>query len=95
MGRPAEALTGTAAIGSLLALQLGVSSPDAQAGMIAALGLVPATVTLFVANGGVRGVLRKLWRGQDPVPSPPPQPGSGIVLPSQNTVTLADITPTA
>lgn len=79
MGRPAEAITGTAALGALLALQLGVTSPDAQAAMIAGLGLVPASVTLLVTNGGVRGVLRKLWRGQDKSLPSPADGVSGIV----------------
>lgn len=64
-GRPAETTTGVAAIGSLLAIAVGVNDPDAIASMVAALGLLPGAVTLLVDNGGVRGVMRLMWRGRN------------------------------
>lgn len=63
-GRPAETLTGAGALGSVLAIVLGVHDPQQIACMVAGLGLVPAGVTLYVDSGGLRGVLRKLWRGR-------------------------------
>jgi len=63
-GRPAESLTGVGALGFLLAIILGVDDPNTMAAMVAVLGVLPAFVTLVVANGGLRGVLRLLWRGR-------------------------------
>jgi hypothetical protein len=68
-GRPAEALTGTAALGSVLAVALGVNDPDTITAMVAGVGLLPAVVTLLVSNGGIRGVLRLAWRGPEPISS--------------------------
>lgn len=69
-GRPSESLTATAAIGSLLAVILGVNDPQTIAAMVAGLGVLPAAITLVVDAGGLRGVLRKLWRGKDQSPKP-------------------------
>lgn len=63
MTRPAETAGAGAAVATLLALALGLRDPEIIAALIAIVGLVPAGVTLLVANGGVRGVVRKLWRG--------------------------------
>lgn len=65
VGRPAEALTGTAAIGALLAVALGVTDYETLAAIIAGLGLLPGAITLLVSNGGLRGVVRLIWRGRD------------------------------
>lgn len=62
--RPAEALAGTGAIGLLIAYVLGVRDPEQVAVIGAAVGLIPAVVTTVVDAGGVRGVLRKVWRGR-------------------------------
>jgi hypothetical protein len=63
-GRPAETLTGTAALGSLLAIVLGVHDTETIAAMITGLGLLPAAVSLYLDAGGLRGLLRKAWRGR-------------------------------
>lgn len=63
-GRPAESVTGVAAIGMLLAIILGVHDTETIAAMVGGLGLVPAAVTLFVANGGLIGVGRLILRGR-------------------------------
>ena len=65
-GRPAETASGTAAIGALLAVIFGVNDPQTLAAIIAGLGLTPAAISLIVDAGGIRGVLRKLWRGRTP-----------------------------
>ena len=61
--RPAETTTGVGAIALLIALLLGLDSETAAV-IGVALGLVPAAVTTLVANGGIRGALRKLYRGR-------------------------------
>lgn len=48
----------------LLAILLGINDPTAVAVMVGVLGLVPAAVTLLVANGGVLGVVRLLLFGR-------------------------------
>lgn len=63
-GRPAESTAGVGAVALLIAYVLGVNDPQIVACLGAVLGLVPAAVTLLVANGGVRGVLRTVWRGK-------------------------------
>lgn len=64
-GRPAETATGTAALGSVLAVVFGVKDPQTLAAMIAGIGMLPALVSLYVDAGGLSGILRKLWRGKD------------------------------
>lgn len=61
--RPAETTAGLGSVALLLAYVLGIDDPDLLVGLGATLGLVPGGVTLLVTNGGIRGVLRKLWRG--------------------------------
>lgn len=61
---PAESAGGAGAVALLIAYLLGVDDPEALVALGAALGLIPAAVTLLVANGGVRGVARLLWRGR-------------------------------
>lgn len=63
-GRPAESTAGVGSIALLVAVLLGVDDPNTIAVMGAALGLIPAAVTLLVDGGGVRGVLGSLWRGR-------------------------------
>lgn len=63
-GRPAESLAGTGSIALLIAYVLGVTDPQVVACLGAAVGLMPAAVTLLASNGGIRGVLAKLWRGR-------------------------------
>ena len=64
-GRPAESIAGAGSIAYLMAYVLGVDDQQLVVVLGASLGLIPSAVTLVVANGGVRGVLRKLWRGRD------------------------------
>jgi predicted amino acid dehydrogenase len=64
-GRPAESVTGVTAIGLLVAIILGVDDADTIAAMVGALGVLPGAVTLLVANGGIRGVLRLVYRGRE------------------------------
>lgn len=61
---PAETSSGAGAVALVVAYLLGVDDPEALVALGAALGLIPAAVTLLVANGGVRGVARLLWRGR-------------------------------
>jgi prepilin-type N-terminal cleavage/methylation domain-containing protein len=63
-GRPAESTAGVGSIGLLIAVVLGVDDPNLIAVLGAAVGLLPAAVTLLVAGGGIRGVLSSLWRGK-------------------------------
>lgn len=63
-GRPAESAAGAGSIALLAAYILGVNDPDIVACLGAAVGLIPAAVTLLISNGGLRGVLRALWRGR-------------------------------
>jgi len=63
-GRPAESTAGVGSVALLIAFILGVNDPELVAVLGAALGLVPAAVTLLVSAGGIRGVLRALWRGR-------------------------------
>jgi hypothetical protein len=62
--RPAESVTGVTALGMLLALILGVDDPTIVGVMVGVLGLLPAAVTLLVANGGVIGVVKLLVLGR-------------------------------
>lgn len=67
--RPAETTGVTAGLATAVAALAGASTTTvAIVGTIA--GLLPAAVTLLVSNGGIRGVMRALWRGR---PDPPPQ----------------------
>lgn len=63
-GRPAETGGAFGSIALLLALVLGVDDDTVIAAIGVAVGLVPAVITLLVANGGIRGVIRVLWRGR-------------------------------
>lgn len=65
-GRPAESTAGAGSIALLVAYTLGVTDSDTVACLGAALGLVPAAVTLVVTSGGIRGVLCTIWRGRSP-----------------------------
>lgn len=61
--RPAETTGGIAAAATAVAALLGGSTElVAVIGTLA--GLLPALVTAVVANGGVRGVIRVIWRGR-------------------------------
>jgi hypothetical protein len=64
--RPAETAGAGGTIALLVAYVLGVTDPDTVVCLAAAVGLVPAAVTLLVSSevGGVRGALRLLWRGR-------------------------------
>jgi hypothetical protein len=63
-GRPAESTTAVAAVGALTAYVHGVRDPQTLATITAGIGLLPAAISLVVDAGGLRGVLRKLWRGR-------------------------------
>lgn len=64
MKRPAESAGATGGIALIIARVAGVKDPDVLVALGALVGLIPSAVTLLVANGGVRGVARKLWRGR-------------------------------
>ena len=60
--RPAETTGALAAAATALAALAGASTELVAAiGTIA--GLLPAVVTWTVANGGIRGVIQRLWSG--------------------------------
>jgi hypothetical protein len=64
MKRPAEVAGLSGSVALLVCRAAGVDDPDVLVGIGAVVGAVPAAVTLLVANGGVRGVAAKLWRGR-------------------------------
>lgn len=64
MKRPAETSAGAGGIALIVAWLLGVDDPDVLVALGAAVGFVPAAVTLIVANGGIRGAVLRLWRGK-------------------------------
>lgn len=66
MRRPAEVAGGVGSVGLIVGRLLGVEDPDVLVALGAALGLVPAAVTVLVTHGGIRGVLLRLWRGDRP-----------------------------
>lgn len=68
-GRPAEVTGATGAVALLLAAVLGVESETVIVALGVAAGLLPGLVTLLVAHGGVRGVLRLVWRGAEREPA--------------------------
>jgi hypothetical protein len=45
----------------MVAYALGLRDPGGLAALGAAVGAIPGAVTYAVANGGVRGVIRKVW----------------------------------
>ena len=59
--RPAETAGGAVGVGGII---VALAAHNTLAAVLAATGLVPAAVTLLVANGGVRGVARVLWAGR-------------------------------
>lgn len=61
--RPAESAGVAAAIAALVGRVAGIDDPDTLAYMAVAVGVIPAAVTLLVANGGLIGLGRKLLRG--------------------------------
>ena len=62
--RPAETAGVGGGLAVAVALLLGLDDPEVLAAAAVLIGAVPAVVTLLVANGGARGVLRTLWRGR-------------------------------
>lgn len=64
MKRPAESAGIAGTIGLLIARVAGVHDVDTVTVIGAAVGAVPALVTFLVANGGVRGVARLVWKGR-------------------------------
>jgi hypothetical protein len=64
MTRPAETAGAGGTVALLAAYVFGVHDPQTIVLLGAVLGLVPAFVTLLVANGGLRGSVRLLWRGR-------------------------------
>jgi hypothetical protein len=63
-GRPAETSSAAGSLALVLAVVLGVRSPTTLAAIGVVIGLIPAAVTLLVVHGGIRGVLRLIWRGR-------------------------------
>lgn len=64
MSRPAETAGAGGAVALLIGYVFGIKDAQTLVVLGAAIGLVPAFVTLLVANGGVRGVVGLLWRGR-------------------------------
>jgi hypothetical protein len=64
MTRPAATAGAGGTVALLAAYVFGVHDPQTIVLLGAVLGLVPAFVTLLVANGGLRGSVRLLWRGR-------------------------------
>lgn len=62
--RPAESTGVAGSIAFLLCIILGVRDIEVLAALGTAVGALPALVTILVANGGIRGVARKLWQGR-------------------------------
>jgi sorbitol-specific phosphotransferase system component IIC len=62
--RPAETAGAGGTVALLAAYTLGIHDPQTIVLLGAVFGLVPALVTLLVANGGLRGVVGLLWRGR-------------------------------
>lgn len=63
MNHPAEKTTGAGGIALLLALVFGLDA-EIVAPLGVALGLVPYIVTTLVENGGIRGLVRRIWSGE-------------------------------
>lgn len=63
MTRPAETGGAAGTIGLLVAAVLGVTDQTTILLIGAGIGLIPTAITFVVANGGIRGVLSKLWIG--------------------------------
>ena len=59
--RPAETVS---AGGGAAGLVWAALDGDWKIAVVSAVGFVPSVVTLLVAHGGVRGVLRLLWGGR-------------------------------
>lgn len=68
-GRPAETGGAVGAVSLLLGVVLGIRDAATLAAWGTVVGLLPAAITLLVANGGVRGVLRLLWQGRGGSPA--------------------------
>lgn len=64
MTRPAETAGASGSLALIIARIAGIKDPDTLVAIGAAAGLVPALVTLIVANGGVKGALHRLWAGK-------------------------------
>lgn len=64
MRRPAEATGVAGSLVALVAYAAGVDDPQVLVAAATTIGVLPAVVTLLVANGGVRGVARLLWTGR-------------------------------
>lgn len=64
MTRPAESAGAAGAIAALIARVAGVHDVDTITYIAVGIGLVPAFVTLVVANGGLRGIARLAWGGR-------------------------------
>lgn len=62
--RPAEAAGATGGVVAVVAAALGAST-GVVAALAALAGALPAVVTFIVVRGGIRGVVRLLWRGSE------------------------------
>lgn len=63
MNRPAETTGALAAAATALAALAGANTNTVAAiGTLA--GLLPSLVTYLVANGGIRGLARRVWFGR-------------------------------
>lgn len=59
--RPAETVGAAAGTGGIIA---ALAAHNWLAAGLAAVGYLPAVVTLLVTHGGVSGVLRDIWKGR-------------------------------
>lgn len=59
--RPAEATAALAGTGGIAA---AIATHNWLAVGLACIGYLPAAVTFLVTHGGLRGVVRLVWRGQ-------------------------------
>lgn len=64
MKRPAETGGVAGVFGLLIARVFGVDDVDTITAIGVVIGVIPAAITLLVANGGLRGVTKLVWRGR-------------------------------
>jgi hypothetical protein len=64
MSRPAETAGAGGTVALLIGYALGITDAQTIVLLGAVVGLLPALVTVLVANGGLRGSVRLLWRGR-------------------------------
>lgn len=66
MKRPAELVGLSGSVALIVGRVAGIEDPDLLVAVGAVAAALPAVVTLVVANGGIVGAARRLWRGKPP-----------------------------